>query len=150
MQHYEQFNVGEKYYASPFWNITRKVEEALGNEPYTCAWTNISKYDVDGGRAYGTHAESIATLDDILREEIAILQPKVCLFFTGNDFDNRIEKIFPGIEWEEVVEHTHPDRLWWVRHHLLPTLTLRSDHPKYLRISGQENSFIEFVRTLTK
>ncbi|PZF70739.1 hypothetical protein [Taibaiella soli] len=50
---YEGFNVGIEYYASPFWNITRKVEKALGNEPYSCAWTNLSKFDLDAGRRYG-------------------------------------------------------------------------------------------------
>jgi len=150
MNLYENFNLGEKYHSSPFWNITRKVEKALGNEPYTCTWTNISKYDVNCGRAYGLQAETIATLDDILLDEIKILKPKVCLFFTGVDFDDRIKKIFPGVEYLPVKEHSHPDRFFRLKHTLLPTLTFRSDHPKYLRLSGQEQSIIDYIKTLTK
>jgi hypothetical protein len=45
MQQYEDFNVGKEYHASPFWNITRKVEMALDNKPYSCAWTNLNKFD---------------------------------------------------------------------------------------------------------
>jgi hypothetical protein len=45
MSAYEDFNVGEKYYASPFWNVIRKIETALGNEP--CV-TGIKKYSKIG------------------------------------------------------------------------------------------------------
>ncbi|MGN7821111.1 hypothetical protein ACTJJB_13350 [Chitinophaga sp. 22536] len=53
MEVYESFNIGENYRATPFWNMARKIERALGNEEYSCAWSNVSKFDLDGGRAYG-------------------------------------------------------------------------------------------------
>src|SRR5271157_6297042 len=31
MKTYEDFNLGVKYFSSPFWNITRKLEIAMGN-----------------------------------------------------------------------------------------------------------------------
>src|SRR5688572_9406902 len=55
MKVYENFNLGENYYASPFWNVLSKVESSLGNNPYSSAWTNISQYDLNEGRAYGEH-----------------------------------------------------------------------------------------------
>ena len=144
MEVYEKFNVGEEYYASPFWNVTRKVEKALGNEPYSCAWTNISKYDLDGGRAYGEYETTISTLDDVLLEEIKILKPNVCLFFTGPSFDNRIERLFDGVNFSSVADFNQR-QLCRLEHADLPALTFRTYHPNYLRRSGQEADFIDFV-----
>ena len=66
----------------PFWNVTRKLEKALGNDAHSCAWTNFSKYDVDAGRAYGEHEKEISTLDNLLKKEIEILKPKICVLLT--------------------------------------------------------------------
>lgn len=147
MSVYEEFNVGDGYYASPFWNVTRKVEQALGGARYSCAWTNLSKFDVDGGRSYGKQEQIIASVDDLLVAEISIIKPKVCVFFTGPDFDFRIRHIFPGViyqtvpQWpkRELVRLEHPD---------LPTHTFRTYHPNYLRRSGLEPRFIEFMTGL--
>jgi len=149
MKVYEYFNVGNDYYASPFWNVTRKVEKALGNEPHTCAWTNISKFDLDGGRSYGEYETAIATLDNLLAIEINIIKPKVCLFFSGPSFDGRIKNIFPDIEFVAVAGHTSR-QLSQLKHPDLPVLTFRSYHPNYLRRSGLESEFINFITGLTK
>lgn len=149
MEVYEKFNVGENYHASPFWNVTRKVEKALGNEAHSCAWTNISKYDLDGGRAYGEYETTISTLDNVLVDEIRILQPKVCIFFTGPSFDNRIRNIFDSVTFESVVGFgLH--QLCQLKHADLPVLTFRTYHPNYLRRSGKEKDFINFITDLTK
>lgn len=52
MKTYEDFNLGIDYYSSPFWNITRKIELALGNVEYSCVWTNINKFDLNANRPY--------------------------------------------------------------------------------------------------
>jgi hypothetical protein len=143
----EDFNLGEQYYASPFWNVVRKVERVLGHEEYSCAQTNISKFDVEGGRAYGEHEIAISALDNLLVTEIDILQPKICLFFTGPNFDDRISKIFPNVEFVAVGNHPI-NQFSQLRHENLPLLTFRSYHPRYLRQSGQENNFIEFITSL--
>ena len=149
MEAYETFNLGADYYNSPFWNVTRKVEQALGNEPYSCAWTNISKYDLNGGRAYGTFETTIATLDNVLIDEIDILKPKVCIFFTSPSFDNRIQGIFDELEFLPVADFG-TRQLCQLKHDKLPVLTFRTYHPKYLRLSGQEASFINFITGLIK
>jgi hypothetical protein len=147
MAAYEEFNVGEGYYASPFWNVTRKVEAALGNAPYSCAWTNVSKFDVARGRSYGDQAAVIATLDDLLVAEIALLKPKVCLFFTGPDFDDRLRHTFPELTYQQVTEW--PERaLARLVHPALPANTFRTYHPNYLRRSGQEAAFLEFMQSV--
>jgi hypothetical protein len=147
MTAYEEFNVGEEYYASPFWNVTRKVEAALGNAPYSCAWTNVSKFDVVRGRSYGDQEAVIATLDDLLVAEIPLLKPVVCLFFTGPDFDDRLQHTFPGLAYQPVAEWSERALVRLV-HPALPANTFRTYHPNYLRRSGQEASFLEFMHSV--
>lgn len=144
MFEYEDFNVGVYYYSSPFWNITRKVEQTLGNETYSCAWTNISKYDVNGGRATGIYENEVSTLDEILIEEIDILKPKICIFFTGPNFDHRIRGVFREIEFCKV-DNWNERQLCQLKHPNLPEKTFRTYHPNYLRRSGLEQGFIDFL-----
>lgn len=149
MATYEDFNVGIYYRSSPFWNITRKVEVALGNKGYTSAWTNISKFDFENARPYGQNLEEISKVDDLLVDEIRILEPKVCIFFTGPDFDSRIKKIFESVEFIEI--DGWPSRqLCQLKHENLPALTFRTYHPRYLRSKYLEENFIEFVSKLNQ
>jgi hypothetical protein len=146
MDVYENFNLGENYYSSPFWNVTRKIEKALGNEPYSCAYTNINKFDHDGGRPRGGYEREIASLDDILVTEIKIIQPKVCIFFTGHSFDSRIRNIFPEVEFANIEGWGwKPKQLSHLKHPGLPFLTFRTYHPRYLRQKRLETDFIEFL-----
>ena len=146
---YEDFNTGKGYYATPFWNVIRKIETALGNEPYSCAWTNISKYDQDGGKPDAEHEKLFSIVDNLLIDEIKIIKPKVCIFFTGHSFDYRLEKIFEQIEFIKV-DGFDIDRFCQLKHPDLPILTFRTYHPKYLRMSGMEESVIDFIHEQTK
>ena len=144
MLEYENFNVGIDYFSSPFWNVIRKTEKAIGNEPYSSAWSNVSKFDLNEGRSFGEAEIAISSLDDILLHEIGIVQPKVCIFFTGPDFDWRIRKIFKGIKFLEI--ENHELRAFSQLKHLdLPEMSFRSYHPNYLRRSGTEKDFLKFV-----
>lgn len=147
MAYYEEFNVGAIYRATPFWNVTRGVEQLLGNEPYSCAWSNISKFDHNNGRAYGEFATSIATVDYILSEEIAILKPTFCLFYTGPVFDSRIRGIFEGIKYEEV-DGFNVRELARLKHPVLPEMSFRSYHPGYMHRRGLEKGFLQFVESV--
>jgi len=149
MSAYEDFNVGEKYYASPFWNVIRKIETALGNEFCSCAWTNISKYDQEAGRPDAEHEKLFSTVDNLLIDEIKITKPKVCVLFTSHSFDYRLENIFKQIEFVEVGGFDI-NTLCQLKHPDLPTLTFRTYHPRYLRMSGIEESVIEFISEQTK
>lgn len=149
MKHYEEFNLGIDYYSSPFWNITRKVERALGIEEYSCAWTNISKFDLDGGRSYGKYEETIATVDKVLIDEIKILNPSVCLFFTGPSFDERVKGIFDGVKFVDIPDW--PNRQFCkLVHPLLPENTFRSYHPKSLRLRYLEEDFINYISSINQ
>jgi hypothetical protein len=147
MQHYDQFNLGIEYYASPFWNITRKLERALKIDEYSCAWTNINKFDLDGGRPYGKYVQAISTLDNILIDEIKILNPTMCMFFTGPSFDERVKCIYEGIQFKNI-ENWPNRQLCQLVHPLLPENTFRSYHPKALRIRHLEENFINFISSI--
>lgn len=144
MQQYEEFNVGANYYSSPFWNITRKIEDILGNNPHSCAWTNINKFDLDAGRPYGAYEVAISKVDDILLSEIKILNPDFCLFYTGPSFDHRIKTLFENIEFKEIPNFTI-GQFCKLKHPSLPINSFRSHHPKSLRIRHLEYSFLEYL-----
>ena len=144
MEVYEKFNVGIEYYDSPFWNITRKVEAALGNKPHSCAYTNLSKFDLDEGRPYGEYETAISELDGILLSEIKIIEPDFCLFYTGPNFDHRLENIFKDIEFIEIPDFTVRE-FCKLKHPDLPENSYRSHHPKSLRIRKLENGFVDYI-----
>ncbi len=104
MRHYEEFNLGEKYYSSPFWNVTRKVERLLGNNDFSCAWTNISKYDVEAGRPFGNYLIEISKIDDLLIKEIEILRPDLS---TGQKSNKRFKfKVVDHMDFEFIQSNT--------------------------------------------
>ncbi len=143
MKHYEDFNVGVDYYSSPFWNITRKIEAILENNPHSCAWTNLNKFDLNSGRPHGEYEKAISELDDILLSEIQILRPNYCLFYTGPYFDQRIKNLFENIEFEAIPNFAISE-FCKLKHPNLPENSYRSHHPKSLRIRHIENRFIEY------
>jgi hypothetical protein len=144
MDTYEEFQVGKGFDTTTFWNVARKVESVLGNEPHSCAWTNLSKFDLYGGKSYGKYEKMISTVDKILLEEIKIVNPKVCLFFTGPDFDMRLKKVFDGVIFEPIGD-------WNVKqfcrliHPELPQYSFRSYHPKSLRLRRLENDLLDYL-----
>jgi len=144
---YKGFNMGEKYYSSPFWNITRKIEDLLGIARYSCAWSNINRYDHNGGEPKGRILNEISCLDYLIAEELSIIQPDVCLFFTNRKYDSRIQKLFPGIEMEAVdgLPFNHFVRL---HHESLPRCSFRTPHPKTIRIQKWESAFIDVMKSL--
>lgn len=144
---YEKFNLGENYFASPFWNITRKLEKALGNEVLSCAWTNLNKFDLDEDRPSGEYEQAIAKLDTILIDEIDIIKPNICMFFTGPNFDYRLKNIFQGIEFIEI-EGWNIRQLCRLKHKNLPEKSFRSYHPRALRILQIEDEFIQKMSKL--
>lgn len=144
MDTYEEFNVGKGFDTTTFWNVARRVERALGNDPHSCAWTNLSKFDLYGGKSYGKYEKMISSLDRIIVDEIKIVEPKVCLFFTGPDFDTRLKRIFTGVEFEPI-GNWNVKQFCRLKHPLLPHHSFRSYHPKSLRLRRLEDNFIDFL-----
>jgi len=146
---YRDFNMGENYYrsSSPFWNITRKIEEIIGVPPYSCAWSNLNRYDYNGEEPKGQILDEISTLDYLISDEISIIQPDVCMFFVNRKYDYRLNTIYPDIQIEAIdgLPFNHFVRL---RHALLPEHSFRTPHPKTIRIQKWESAFIEAMRKL--
>ncbi|MEP6737968.1 MAG: hypothetical protein ABJA70_20750, partial [Chryseolinea sp.] len=137
MDTYRRFNVGQYHDPSPFWTLTRKVESSLGNELYSCAWTTISKFDGNVSGRPNDHEKAVKAFDQLLFKEVDIINPEICLFFTGPAFDDRIAEIFKGVKFNEV-------GIWRLRqfcrlsHPSLPAHSYRIYHPNYLTRSGLE------------
>ena len=144
MKVYEDFDLGRNYYSSPFWNVIRKVERVLDIEKYGCAWTNLNKYDVNKKRPKGIYEDEICKFDDLLIDEIEILKPDICIFFTGPDFDTRLKRTFKNLVFQEE-KNWKPKQLSILKNEKLPTFSIRAYHPNYLRLKKYENSFIEFL-----
>jgi hypothetical protein len=147
MKQYGKFNVGLGYYSSPFWSVTRKLEELLGNKSHSCAWSNLSKFDLDCGSPYGEYEDAVSTVDDILKEEIEIIDPLICIFFTGPSLDDRIKDVFTDVKFEKCGEWNER-ALSKLVHPNLPTKTYRVYHPNYLRRAGFEDDFLEFMSSI--
>jgi len=147
LDQYRKFNVGDKW-PKPFWNITRKVESALGIERCSCAWTNLNRFDHNGKPPTGVVLEAMPALDFIVREEIQILRPDVCIFYTNRKYDHRLEALYSGVQFSDIqnLPSSHFARL---THTDLPPVTIRTPHPRSIRMNGWEHSFIAFIESLS-
>lgn len=143
---YKKFNLGEKW-PGPFWNITRKVESILGIERCSCAWSNLNRFDHDGHAPIGKILDELSKLDFLVREEIRILRPDICLFYTNRKYDHRLKALYPGAQFNDVegLPGSHFARL---THTDLPKLTFRTPHPRSMRMQGNEKAFLTFMGNL--
>ncbi len=144
---YRHFNMGEKYYSSPFWNITRKVEDILGIAPYSCAWSNINRYDHNKGEPKGKILNAIQTLDYLVAEEISVIQPDVCLFFINRKYDYRLQALYAGIQME-AIDGLPFNHFVQLRHVSLPKYSFRTPHPRTIRIQKWEDAFINAMKNI--
>ncbi len=80
MTTYARFDYGKHYYASPFWNVIRKVEKALKIEPYSSMWLNLNRYDENNKRPSRERLMQLQLLDEILYKELVILNPNIIIF----------------------------------------------------------------------
>ena len=137
---YERFNVGESYNkkGSPLWYLVRFTEEQLGNSNYSCMWTNLSKYDQNRKEPDVEHREDFSKLDNFLKDEIDILKPEFCLFFTGHKFDNRLGNIFTDLQFI-AVEGFDPNVLVQLKSPDLPSLCYRTSHPKWISLQNKKS-----------
>lgn len=142
---YQEFNFGSSYYSSPFWNVIRKLERSLNIEPYAISWSNLNRFDVDCGSPDRTElAQDIASLDYLVKEEISILKPDVCIFFTNHKYDKRLRDLYQDLVFDNV--HRLPKKHFSkLNHPDLPKYTLRAPHPRTIRTQRWEDDFITVV-----
>jgi hypothetical protein len=143
---YRSFDMGDAWHSSlhPFWNLVRKIEVLLGISRCSCAWTNLERYQMHG-RCFNQAAfEAIKSLDFLVREEIKILRPDVCLFFTHRKRDARLRAIYNSLDVQNIpgLPAPHFSRL---HHPDLPAFTLRAPYPRHIKERGLEDSFLKIL-----
>lgn len=144
MHAYEEFSAGKTNRYSAFWDNIRKMETLLGNDQFSTAWTNLSKFDLYGVRSYGKYEKAFATADAILAEEVRIVNPSMCMFFTGPYFDTRLKAVFEGLEFIEI-PGWNLKQFCVLRHPRLPVLSFRSYHPRSLKLKSLEKNFLTYI-----
>ena len=146
MQEYVDFNLGEKYYSSPFWSVIRKLELSLTNSQFSCAWLNLNRFDQEGGAPSNENRIVLSELDFILAEEIKIISPDIVIFLTGPRYDDRLRLQFPGAV--KAIDGFTERQLCYLNSPELSTTFLRTYHPNYLRRSGLEAPVIQAISEL--
>ena len=103
IQKYKDFRLGEKY-NSLFWRYAHRFNEELnGFDNQNFVWLNINKFgkDSDAGRPEQAVLDNEVKFYNLLADELSILKPNVCLFFTGPDYDQDITRKLPDVTFRE-------------------------------------------------
>ena len=143
MVDYSEFDLGKNYYASPFWNVIRKLEKALTGTSHSSAWLNLNRYDQDKKRPTESNRQVLAELDFLLLEELRILAPDMVIFLTGPNYDLRINRLLQATQLP--IKGLDPRQLCRVESSVLNSKIVRTYHPNYLPRSGVEKSIIAAI-----
>jgi hypothetical protein len=136
--------------SSPFWQAFREVQ---GWRDVGLIWNNLSRFDYQGGSVLSA-PEALRTYFskrqcELMAKELEILQPHVCLFFTGPDYDTCLSDVFPDCTFTQVVEGIPERQLARIGHPRLPASSFRTYHPAYLSRAGHWD-FIEQIRKFSE
>ncbi len=137
MKEYEEFNLGEKYVSSPFWQASIEFNQIINPDDKNkraFLWSNLIKIDQDEHRPEPQLEEAVTSLN-LLQSEIRIAKPNVVVCFTGPYYDERLRSSFPKIEFVPVNPNIATRQLAKLVHQRLPELSFRTYHPKYLKLS---------------
>jgi len=155
---YRQFEFGAhqpNLSKTPFWQAFTEVQKW---PEARMMWSNVVRMDYsppDGKHSSVSIWHASQSLRDsllsqqasLMRDEFAILDPHVCLFFSGPHYDGFIETIFPGCEFLACGEAPKRE-LARVVHPALPRASFRTYHPRFLS-QGRRWHYIEAIRALT-
>ena len=143
---YEEFSFGKKYHNSPFWRGANLLYDNIcpDGPKRGFMWTNIVKADVDGKRPSRV-IEEIVAHSQLFQEELCILQPEIVVFFTGPNYDERLEVTFPGFRKEPISDFS--DR---IISHRLPDLSYRTYHPKWLQMTNNFDEILKIVKQIQR
>lgn len=143
METYSNFNLGEKYYSSPFWNVIRKFESSLIGDTYSSSWLNINRYDQNNKKPSNENLKILGKLDDLLLSELQILTPNITIFLTGHSYDRRIISLLDAKK--KVVEGVNSKTICEYESSSITGRVFRTYHPNYLRRSRLENKVISEI-----
>jgi hypothetical protein len=124
------------YLRSPFWNFCRSCFHRLNsNDGVTrktngFLWTNISKFDSNSTTPHSDLQQRNKAGFDLLKREIAVIQPDVVVFLIGTKYDGWLSDLFE-LNPEPILEGGLLKKLYNSTG-LLPPLTFQTQHPRTL------------------
>jgi len=149
MDHYSRFlndKVNKKSKKSPFWNAHNKICKSLGDRNVEIVWNNIYKIGNELKNHNRPHS-NIRQMEnenfDVISNEIEILKPDVLIFFTGPDYDARVNKKFQ-INRTIEVSSTIPVRELAKFSLENKILSYRTYHPRYLQ-QKHKMDYLKFI-----
>ena len=152
---YDEFRFGERQRGlsrTPFWQAFhefRKWPEA------GVLWSNLVRSDCFPDSNAGIAKQySDASIQELIRQqpfvvrrELEVLNPNICVFFTGPSYDYILKSTFADVEFLPC-EQMPPREFAQLRSEFLPQRTFRTYHPKYLSMA-EKWGYIEKIRLLT-
>lgn len=147
MTTYINFNLGEKYYSSPFWSFIRKIEIMLTGTILTSAWLNLNKFDQAKKAPSIENRLILSELDFLLLEELKLIAPDIVIFLTGPRYDGRVSNLLKGEMLP--VEGINQRKLCQIVSKEITGKIFRTYHPNYLRRSRLEKVVIEAISEQT-
>ncbi len=140
MEVYSKFGVAKGYKKGAFWQNIRKIEQSINGKKYGCASLNLNKFDVNGKRPGESYLSQMEKFDHILMAEILLLEPDAVIFFTGPDYDRRLEKLL-NAELVKVNDFGIRE-LAEIRSPNIKFTAIRTIHPQRMRRLGREEEFL--------
>ncbi len=130
---YEKFERGRHHTRSPFFQGAYRLQELINPtcDRYTFAWLNLFPADQKQDLPSAEVADKLRDLN-LLKEELAILEPNAVVFVTGPVYDFTIRKLFPDVTFSDLCPGAKI-----VQSAALPRGSVRTYHPNYLRRSKQ-------------
>jgi hypothetical protein len=145
---YREFKFGARWSRRPFW---RAFKEVCAWPDVGMMWSNVVRMDYDDGRSIWNAPEHlrdtlISQQTKLFSEELALLRPHVCLFFSGPNYDRLVKSMLPDCEFmtcgdapvRELARLIHP---------ALPAASFRTYHPGFLNRAKLWH-YIEDIRGL--
>lgn len=132
---YEYFDLGEgkQRYNTLFWQYFRQLREMFGiTSRHEILWNNINKFGKASGS--GRPIADVTRLENklfnVLREELDVIKPDVCIFLTGPNYDNDLVHKLPDAEFLEIGDYQKRE-FALVKSKYLPSNSFRTYHPGY-------------------
>lgn len=129
---YKDFRLGAEY-NSIFWQYAHRFNlELNGFDDLNFVWMNVNKFGKDSGPGKPDQAvlDNEVRHYNLLAEELAILKPDVCLFFTGPNYDGDIRQKLPDVEFHEFGGYGNRE-VARLNSKYLPKHSFRTYHPGY-------------------
>jgi len=156
IQVYKDFQLGANY-NSNFWRYAHRINLKLnGFEELNFIWMNVNKFGRDSakGKPDKIVLDNEVKYYNLLADELAILQPEVCIFFTGPFYDQDIKNKLSDLNFQEFCDFNQRKLARLTSKHL-PKHSYRTYHPGYgnrikMRYEKMLDAIIEDVRSEKK